>query len=392
MRILSRYVVVQFAMPFGVSLLAFAVVFVVIDLVDRLSAFIDREVGLGTILSYYLCYLPYIVVLVLPMAVLLAGLFCMGGLIQRGELLAMKSAGISLYQIVIPLQMLALGISLLAVAIADQVVPRANRARSKIEQPRQSAIGPQSIRVQVALRDTGRRVLSMVEYDATAMKGRQVVLDKHEGGSLTERVRRRRGGLGRLRMAFYERRSARIFRWKRILSPISRMGGKRCNTNTRRPRPRCRARRSDDVFRTDGFYPSQIAQRQPDASRICGASHAVGLSVCKLRYCPFWPAPGLSHATNGAPHSNWHVLAHLLCILRMYSTRARHGLERRAIPCLGRVGGKCNLWRNWDNHASHNAQIIANFGRVLNPLLRSITAFGGGNPVHPLILGILIHV
>ena len=141
-------------MPFGVSLLAFAVVFVVIDLVDRLSAFIDREVGLGTILSYYLCYLPYIVVLVLPMAVLLAGLFCMGGLIQRGELLAMKSAGISLYQIVIPLQMLALGISLLAVAMADQVVPRANRARSKIEQPRQSAIGPQSIRVQVALRDT----------------------------------------------------------------------------------------------------------------------------------------------------------------------------------------------------------------------------------------------
>ncbi|MCY3868692.1 MAG: LptF/LptG family permease, partial [Gemmatimonadetes bacterium] len=103
MRILSRYVVVQFAMPFALSLLAFTIVFVVIDLVDRLSAFIDRDVGLGTILSYYFCYLPYIVVLVLPMAVLLAGLFCMGGLIQRGELLAMKSAGISLYQVVIPL-------------------------------------------------------------------------------------------------------------------------------------------------------------------------------------------------------------------------------------------------------------------------------------------------
>ena len=57
-RILSRYVVVQFAMPFGVSLLAFTVVFVVIDLVDRLSAFIDREVGLETIISYYFCYLP----------------------------------------------------------------------------------------------------------------------------------------------------------------------------------------------------------------------------------------------------------------------------------------------------------------------------------------------
>ncbi len=189
MRIMSRYVVVQFATPFAVSTLAFTVVFVVIDLVDRLSAFIDREVGLGIILSYYLCYLPYIVVLVLPMAVLLAGLFCMGGLIQRGELLAMKSAGISLYQVVIPLQILALAISISAAALADQVVPRANRARTQIEQPRRSAIGPQSIRVQIALRDTGRRVLSMREYDGQAMKGRQVVLDKHEGGALTERVR-----------------------------------------------------------------------------------------------------------------------------------------------------------------------------------------------------------
>ena len=189
MRIMSRYVVVQFAMPFGVSTLAFAVVFVVIDLVDRLSSFIDREVGLATILSYYLCYLPYIVVLVLPMAVLLAGLFCMGGLIQRGELLAMKSAGISLYQVVIPLQILALAISILAATMADQVVPRANRARTQIEQPRRSAIGPQSIRVQIALRDTGRRVLSMKEYDAKAMKGRQVVLDTYKSGSLTKRVR-----------------------------------------------------------------------------------------------------------------------------------------------------------------------------------------------------------
>ena len=184
---ISRYVVVQFAVPFAVSVLAFAVVFVVIDLVDRLSAFLDRSVGIGAIISYYLCYLPHIVILVLPMAVLLAGLFCMGGLIQRGELLAMKAAGISLYQVVIPLQMLALGISVLAAVMTDQVLPRANRARVKIEQPRRATVG--SIRVQVALRDTGGRVFSMGEYDAIAMQGKRVVLDRYEGGMLKERVR-----------------------------------------------------------------------------------------------------------------------------------------------------------------------------------------------------------
>ena len=219
-RILSRYVVGQFAVPFGVSVLAFAVVFVVIDLVDRLSAFLDRAVGIGAIVSYYLCYLPHIVVLVLPMAVLLAGLFCMGGLIQRGELLAMKAAGISLYQVVIPLQVIALGIGVLAAVMTDQVLPRANRARAKIEQPRRSAVGPQSIRVQIALRDTGRRVFSMGEYDAIARRGKRVVLDRYEGGTLKERVRAEEAVWADVewhfldgdRRVFAERESYRAFR------------------------------------------------------------------------------------------------------------------------------------------------------------------------------------
>ncbi|MDP6038927.1 MAG: LptF/LptG family permease [Candidatus Latescibacteria bacterium] len=189
LRILSRYVLKEFVMPLGLSLVAFAVVFVVIDLVDRLSAFIDRDAGLGSLFVYYAYYLPEIAVLVLPMAVLLAGLFCMGGLIQRGELLAMKAAGVSLYQVVIPLQVFALVVSLFAIVLADQVVPRANRARGRIEQPRQSKVGPRSIRVQVALRDTGGRIFSMGEYDKGSMQGRQVVIDRYRNGSLVERVR-----------------------------------------------------------------------------------------------------------------------------------------------------------------------------------------------------------
>jgi len=79
LRILSRYVLKQFATPLGLSVVAFAVVFIVINLVDRLSAFIDAGTGLVTIFVYYVYYLPEIVVLILPMAVLLAGLLCKTG-------------------------------------------------------------------------------------------------------------------------------------------------------------------------------------------------------------------------------------------------------------------------------------------------------------------------
>lgn len=188
MRLISRYVLRQFMASLVLSLAAFAAIFVVIDLVDRLSAFIDREVSVGVMGLFYLYYLPYIFVLVMPMAVLLAGLFCMGNLIRNGELLAMKASGISLYQVVVPLQMCALCVSLMAVWLADRVVPEANYRRAEIEQSRNSELGPRMVRSQVVLRDVGGRIFSVREYDPVEKKGRDVLLDIYEN-RLAERIR-----------------------------------------------------------------------------------------------------------------------------------------------------------------------------------------------------------
>ena len=188
MKIVSRYVLRQFVGSLVLSLSAFATIFVVIDMVDRLSAFIDREVALETMALFYLYYLPYILVLVMPMAVLLAGLFCMGNLIRNGELLAMKASGISLYQVVMPLQVCALCVSIMAVWLADRVAPEANYRRAEIEHPRNSELGPRMVRSQVILRDVGGRIFSMREYDPVEKKGRDVMLDRYEN-RLVERIR-----------------------------------------------------------------------------------------------------------------------------------------------------------------------------------------------------------
>ena len=91
MRVLSLYVQRQFLELFLLCHIGFVGIFVVVDLVGRLSAFIDRGVGPVVILMFYLWSIPYFSVLILPMAMLLASLFCFGGLARFGEITAMKA-------------------------------------------------------------------------------------------------------------------------------------------------------------------------------------------------------------------------------------------------------------------------------------------------------------
>ena len=188
MRILSRYVLGQFLPLLGLSFLAFVVVFVVINLVDRLSAFLDQGVSAGAIAAFYACYVPEISVLILPMSMLLASLFCMGTLIRNRELLAMKAAGLSLYQILLPVQIFAFGVSLGVLLIADQVVPRGNRLRAAIEAGDDRPARPQRVRSQVTLRDVDGQVLSMAEYFPDRKQGQQVTLDRYAQGQLVEKI------------------------------------------------------------------------------------------------------------------------------------------------------------------------------------------------------------
>lgn len=188
MTILSRYVLSRFCGSLVLSLGAFVAVLMVIDLVEHISAFLDRDIGAGVVVMYYVYYFPYVVVFVSPMAMLLAGLFCMGGLIRNGELLAMKAMGKSLYQVVLPLQLFALGVSVCAVVWADQVVPSATAKRADIQQPRQSLVGPRGVRRALVLRDEGGWIFSMREFVVAEMRGHGIVLDRFESG-LRERFR-----------------------------------------------------------------------------------------------------------------------------------------------------------------------------------------------------------
>ena len=123
MQILDRYLIRQFLFSLLFSLIAFWVIFLVVDLVEHLDTFIDRHATFFMVVKYYFYYTPYIIVLSLPVAMLLSCLFSLGQLAKHNELLAMKSAGISLYRILLPLFVLSFLISLITIVFGGSIVP-----------------------------------------------------------------------------------------------------------------------------------------------------------------------------------------------------------------------------------------------------------------------------
>ncbi len=132
MRILDRYVLREFAGYLALGLLGFIVIFVVVDVIEKIDVFLDHRAAFHLVLAYYLNLAPDIVVKMLPVALLLATFLALGQLNKFGELTAMRASGLSLVRIMRPVFGVAIGCVVLSLLLGEWVVPPATRARDEI--------------------------------------------------------------------------------------------------------------------------------------------------------------------------------------------------------------------------------------------------------------------
>lgn len=113
----------------GPMMLTFFLVMFIL-MMNVIWRYIDDLVGkglsAGVIIELLACATTNIIPLGLPLATLLAAIMAMGNLGENYELLAMKSAGMSLPQILKPLIWLMTGVSIGCFFIANNLVPYAN--------------------------------------------------------------------------------------------------------------------------------------------------------------------------------------------------------------------------------------------------------------------------
>jgi lipopolysaccharide export system permease protein len=190
MSLISRYILGQFLAAVAVSLLAFVGIFYVVDLISQLDKFLDRQVGARYVFLYYLFFLPYVVVLTVPVSMLLGSLFTFGQLAKYGELTAMKASGLSLYRLLRPMLIASVVVSGGIFAAGEWIVPASNQRRSDIQtdhverQSRESS----SLRNLVLFRGEDGRQYFLRLYNGLQKRASEVLVMEFREGAIVKTV------------------------------------------------------------------------------------------------------------------------------------------------------------------------------------------------------------
>ena len=133
MKKLDLYLLRQFISILGMSLLGFLSVFIIVDLIENLDRYIDNKMPWDIVLRYYSYSLPYFINIALPMSMMIATVFSIGMMAKRNEWTAMKSSGISLYRLTVPLLLFSIFVSLVSFKFDNSYVSWGLSKRGEIE-------------------------------------------------------------------------------------------------------------------------------------------------------------------------------------------------------------------------------------------------------------------
>jgi lipopolysaccharide export system permease protein len=127
-RILHRYILREIATPFLLGLSVFTFLLLVARLLKLIELVVTRGVPAGDIIRLLGYIMPAFLEVTVPMALLLAVLVSFGRLSADSELVALRSSGLSLYQLMAPVA-IVVGLATLATAMLSiHVRPWGNRS------------------------------------------------------------------------------------------------------------------------------------------------------------------------------------------------------------------------------------------------------------------------
>ncbi len=132
MRILDRYVLKNFLVPFLLCFLGFLAIWLVFDLSDNGPDFIQAKVSPLRIAYFYATQLPQIAVISLPVGLLLALLYSLSRMSRSNEIISMLTAGRSVVRILFPLMGMGVVISLASLALNYKLAPHSDQTKKAV--------------------------------------------------------------------------------------------------------------------------------------------------------------------------------------------------------------------------------------------------------------------
>lgn len=126
--ILFRYILRNHAGPFLFSIVTLFFIFLFNFLTKAADRLIGKGLGTWVIFKLITFNLAWMVVLVVPMAVLVATLMAYGNMSSNNEIAIMKASGVSIYKMIAPAFLASIVIGFLLVEFNNEIYPDANHA------------------------------------------------------------------------------------------------------------------------------------------------------------------------------------------------------------------------------------------------------------------------
>ncbi len=126
MRLLSRYLLRQLAAPFMFALVALTSLMLLSQIAKKFGSLVGKGLPWTVIAEVFGLSVPFIVAMTLPMAVLVAVLYAFSHLAADNEITAMRASGVSVYQLLTPVLLWGMAMSVFNFVFVDQVLPRSN--------------------------------------------------------------------------------------------------------------------------------------------------------------------------------------------------------------------------------------------------------------------------
>jgi lipopolysaccharide export system permease protein len=128
-KLLDRYVVRNFLQAYLYCVAAFLSIWLIFDISENISVFLENHFGFSHTVEFYLTQLPQVLVILLPVSLLLALLFSLGRMSRANEIVSMLTAGVSIPRLLFPLLAIGLLTTLATFALNYSIAPHAELAR-----------------------------------------------------------------------------------------------------------------------------------------------------------------------------------------------------------------------------------------------------------------------
>lgn len=177
--IITRYVLRQYFVTVVFALFALTVLFVLVDLFNQLDKFLDHKTPGLIVIKYYVSYIPQIVELITPIAVMLAGLFAIGRLSNQNEITAMRASGLSNGRILLPIVAVGVMLSIAQLYFNGWVVPVASRTKVELERRYLGGDSGRNVLVDLFFRENPTSNISISRYDIDSRQGSLVTIEEY---------------------------------------------------------------------------------------------------------------------------------------------------------------------------------------------------------------------